>query len=93
MRISADSLPDGLTDEARHDRYHRQTLITWWDQARVARTRILVVGAGALGNEILKLLALIGSGDTLVYDPDLIERSNLSRSVLFRQADEGLTKA
>jgi molybdopterin/thiamine biosynthesis adenylyltransferase len=59
----------------------------------VARTRILVVGAGALGNEILKLLALIGSGDTLVYDPDLIERSNLSRSVLFRQADEGLTKA
>jgi molybdopterin/thiamine biosynthesis adenylyltransferase len=69
VRISADSLPDGLPDEARHDRYHRQTLITWWDQARVARTRMLVVGAGALGNEILKLLALIGCGDTLVFDP------------------------
>ncbi|MBK9030860.1 MAG: ThiF family adenylyltransferase [Myxococcales bacterium] len=89
MRISADA----LADQARNDRYHRQTLITWWDQARVARTRILVVGAGALGNEILKLLALIGSGDTLVYDPDLIERSNLSRSVLFRAADEGQPKA
>jgi adenylyltransferase/sulfurtransferase len=75
------------------DRYHRQTLIEWWDQALVARTRILVVGAGALGNEILKLLALIGSGDTLVFDPDRIERSNLSRSVLFRQSDEGALKA
>ena len=89
MRISAESLTDGVG----HDRYHRQTLIAWWDQARVARTRILVVGAGALGNEILKLLALIGSGDTLVYDPDRIERSNLSRSVLFRQSDEGQAKA
>lgn len=89
MRIDAGS----LADRAREDRYHRQTLIPWWDQARVARTRILVIGAGALGNEILKLLALIGSGWTLVYDPDRIERSNLSRSVLFRQADEGQGKA
>jgi len=89
VRITADA----LVDEARGDRYHRQTLIAWWDQKRVARTRILVVGAGALGNEILKLLALIGSGYTLVFDPDRIERSNLSRSILFRQRDEGSTKA
>jgi molybdopterin/thiamine biosynthesis adenylyltransferase len=79
--------------EVREDRYHRQTLIDWWDQSRVRGARILVIGAGALGNEILKLLALIGSGWTLVYDPDRIERSNLSRSVLFRQADEGQHKA
>jgi len=79
--------------DVREDRYHRQTLIEWWDQQRVAGTRILVVGAGALGNEILKLLALIGSGWTLVYDPDRIERSNLSRSVLFRESDEGEYKA
>jgi sulfur-carrier protein adenylyltransferase/sulfurtransferase len=75
------------------DRYARQSLIDWWDQRRVRDTRILVVGAGALGNEILKLLALIGAGWTLVYDPDRIERSNLSRSVLFREADEGQPKA
>jgi molybdopterin/thiamine biosynthesis adenylyltransferase len=75
------------------DRYHRQSLIEWWDQKRVNTTRILVIGAGALGNEILKLLALIGSGSTLVYDPDRIERSNLSRSVLFRKSDEGSYKA
>lgn len=89
MRIS-DEL---LADAAKDDRYHRQALIPWWDQARVARTRVLVIGAGALGNEILKLLALIGCGDTLVFDPDTIERSNLSRTVLFRQADEGQPKA
>jgi molybdopterin/thiamine biosynthesis adenylyltransferase len=75
------------------DRYHRQTLIAWWDQRRVAAARVLVVGAGALGNEILKLLALTGVGRTLVYDPDVIERSNLSRSVLFRDQDEGRAKA
>jgi molybdopterin/thiamine biosynthesis adenylyltransferase len=75
------------------DRYHRQRLITWWDQARIASARVLVVGAGALGNEILKLLALTGVGRCLVFDPDAIERSNLSRSVLFRDTDEGRNKA
>lgn len=91
MSAAAESLAVAI--DATEDRYHRQALISWWDQRRVASTRILVVGAGALGNEILKLLALIGSGWTLVYDPDRIERSNLSRSVLFRQADEGQPKA
>jgi adenylyltransferase/sulfurtransferase len=87
------AIVESVSAELREDRYHRQSLIEWWDQRRVAGTRILVIGAGALGNEILKLLALIGSGSTLVYDPDRIERSNLSRSVLFREADEGAHKA
>lgn len=77
----------------REDRYHRQELIEWWDQQRVRNARILVIGAGALGNEILKLLALVGAGWTLVFDPDRIERSNLSRTVLFREGDEGQFKA
>jgi adenylyltransferase/sulfurtransferase len=77
----------------RNDRYHRQRLIGWWDQQRVASARILVVGAGALGNEVLKSLALTGAGNLLVFDIDRIERSNLSRAVLFREADEGRLKA
>lgn len=74
-------------------RYHRQTLISWWDQERLARARVLVVGAGALGNELLKNLALLGVGTVVVVDLDSVENSNLSRCVLFRESDEGRPKA
>ncbi len=66
------------------DRYGRLRLIPWWRQEKLAAARILVVGAGALGNEVLKNLALLGVGVTYVIDLDLVEPSNLSRSVLFR---------
>jgi adenylyltransferase/sulfurtransferase len=52
-----------------------------------------VIGAGALGNEILKNLALLGLGQALVCDLDQIEQSNLSRSVLFREGDRGRAKS
>jgi len=74
-------------------RFHRQGLIDWWDQDRLSRARVLVVGAGALGNEILKNLALVGVGAVLVADMDTIEHSNLARSVLFRDEDVGADKA
>lgn len=54
---------------------------------------MLVAGAGALGNEALKNLALLGVGRLLVVDFDRIERSNLSRTVLFSDADIGQPKA
>jgi len=74
-------------------RFARFELISWWDQQRLARAKILVIGAGALGNEILKNLALIGAGRVLVADMDRIENSNLSRSVLYRAEDCGQFKA
>lgn len=75
------------------ERFARFQLITWWDQARLRAARVLVVGAGAIGNEVLKNLALLGVGQVLVVDLDTIEGSNLSRSVLFREADRGQPKA
>lgn len=48
---------------------------------------VMVVGCGALGNEVLKNLALFGVGHVVLVDFDKVETSNLSRSVLFRQAD------
>jgi len=76
-----------------NDRFHRFGLISWWDQKKLAAARVLVVGAGALGNEILKNLALLGVGRVFVVDLDRIENSNLSRSVLYRSADNGKPKA
>jgi adenylyltransferase/sulfurtransferase len=75
------------------DRYSRFRLIAWWDQDKLAAARVLVVGAGALGNEVLKNLALLGVGTTHVIDFDRIETSNLTRAVLFRQRDCGRGKA
>jgi adenylyltransferase/sulfurtransferase len=78
---------------AAEGRFHRQQQIAWWDQELLARARVLVIGAGALGNEILKNLALVGVGSVVVADMDQIEHSNLSRSVLFRESDIGGNKA
>jgi molybdopterin-synthase adenylyltransferase len=74
------------------DRYSRLRLISWWRQERLAASRVLVVGAGALGNEVLKNLALVGLGTIEVIDFDVVEPSNLSRSVLFRSDDGGRPK-
>jgi molybdopterin/thiamine biosynthesis adenylyltransferase len=75
------------------DRYGRLRLISWWRQERLQAARVLVVGAGALGNEVLKNLALVGLGTIHVIDLDVVEPSNLSRSVLFRAEDGGRPKA
>src|SRR6516225_7212376 len=86
--LGADSL---VIDD--QDRYSRLRLISWWRQERLRDARVLVVGAGALGNEVLKNLALVGLGTIYVIDLDEVERSNLSRSVLFRSEDGGRAKA
>jgi adenylyltransferase/sulfurtransferase len=74
-------------------RFSRFELISWWDQQRLRAARVLVVGAGALGNEVVKNLALLGVGHLVVADMDRVEISNLSRSTLFREADCGRPKA
>jgi adenylyltransferase/sulfurtransferase len=74
------------------DRYHTFGYISWWQQEVVRNATVLVIGAGALGNEVIKNLALMGIGNILIADFDTIEDSNLSRSVLFRSTDRGRRK-
>lgn len=63
------------------------SLLSWFDLKRTNEAKVLVAGAGALGNEVLKNLALFGVGNIVIIDFDTIEYSNLSRSVLFRPED------
>lgn len=62
-------------------------MISWWKTDAVRQAKIMVVGSGALGNEVLKNLALLNVGNILIVDFDIIEYSNLSRSILFRESD------
>lgn len=87
----ADVIRVDLTRE--EDRFSRFHLISWWDQEKLSSANVLVIGAGALGNEIIKNLALLGVANVLIADFDRIENSNLSRSILFRAADNGSRKA
>ena len=89
--LSPSPVEDAATDP--DDRYARQRLLPWWDQDRLARARVVVAGAGAIGNEVLKLLALVGVGEIVVVDFDTVSPSNLSRTVLFRAGDVGQPKA
>lgn len=63
------------------------TLLSWFKQDKVRNAKVLVVGAGALGNEVIKNLTLFGVGTIFVCDFDRIELTNLTRSVLFRERD------
>ena len=61
--------------------------LSWWKRQKVSDARVMVVGCGALGNEVLKNLALFGVGHLVLVDYDRVEHSNLTRSVLFTSED------
>lgn len=75
------------------DRLGTFEFISWWDREKVQNAKVMVIGAGALGNEVIKNLALMGIGHIFIVDFDKIEAANLSRSVLFRAADNNRSKA
>jgi molybdopterin/thiamine biosynthesis adenylyltransferase/DNA-binding transcriptional regulator YhcF (GntR family) len=75
------------------DRLGTFEFISWWDREKVQNANVLVIGAGALGNEVIKNLSLMGIGNLFIVDFDKIEAANLSRSVLFREADNSRSKA
>ena len=50
-------------------------------QDRVSAAHVMVVGCGALGNEVLKNLVLMGVTHIVAIDFDVVEMGNLPRSV------------
>jgi molybdopterin-synthase adenylyltransferase len=94
--VAITSLPTcNLTEmlKTKDDRFARHRLISGFSQDRLSALRIAVVGAGAVGNEILKNCLLMGVGSVDVFDFDTTEISNLTRSVFLRAADVGINKA
>lgn len=75
------------------DDFDRQKRIPGWDQETLKNANVLLVGAGALGNEVCKNLAQCGTGNITVIDPDVIERTNLNRCVYFSREDLNEPKA
>jgi molybdopterin/thiamine biosynthesis adenylyltransferase len=69
------------------DRYDRARRVVWLDMDAVFRSGVLVVGAGALGNEVAKNLALSGFRRVTVVDHDEVSTSNLARCLFFSKAD------
>ena len=105
IRVAPSDSPDGprrlpvnpekpiIIPNLKKDRQGTFQFISWWEREKVENAKIMVVGAGALGNEVIKNLALMGIGNIFIVDFDEIELANLSRSVLFRETDTGRKKA
>ncbi len=62
-------------------------MISSFKQENISSAHIMVVGCGALGNEVLKNLVLSGVGHITIVDFDLVEPDNLFHSILFSQED------
>jgi molybdopterin/thiamine biosynthesis adenylyltransferase len=80
------------------DRYSRQVLfpgIGRQGQAKLAQSRVAIVGCGATGACVSGLLARAGVGQLVIIDRDYVEPSNLQRQSLFDEADaaESVPKA
>lgn len=60
---------------------------------KIRNSSVVIIGAGALGNELAKNLAFSGVGKLTIIDYDEIENSNLSKTVFFKESDIGKPKA
>jgi molybdopterin/thiamine biosynthesis adenylyltransferase len=70
-------------------------LIVWGSkgQQKIRSATVLLAGAGAIGNEVAKNLAMLGVGRLFFVDRDNVEMSNVSRMVFFEPKDLGRNKA
>lgn len=76
-------------------RYSRQLLmpdVGEGGQEKLLAARVLVVGVGGLGCPVSLYLTAAGVGELVLCDPDVVDKTNLQRQVLYRENDCGLPK-
>jgi molybdopterin-synthase adenylyltransferase len=77
-------------ETAVNDRYSRQVLfrgVGEEGQRKLLTSRVLIVGAGALGAAHAEALCRAGVGRLLIVDRDFVESSNLQRQTMFTESD------
>jgi len=82
-------------DATQLDRYSRHIImeeVGATGQAALLDASVTVVGAGGLGAPVIEYLAAAGVGHLEIVDDDVVERSNLQRQVIHRDADVGVPK-
>lgn len=96
-RWSTEGLPMTPATESANflQRYSRHLLLSdvgIEGQRKLCAARVALIGAGGLGSPAALYLAAAGVGRISVIDDDVVERSNLQRQVLHRDADIGRAK-
>ena len=87
---------DFMLSKEEIQRYKRQVLlpeIGESGQVLLKNSKVLIVGAGGLGNSVSAYLAAAGVGEITIVDHDVIEESNLQRQVMFSKLDIGKSKS
>ena len=87
-----DRIDEGKVEsfEGREGRYSRQVRFTPFGaeaQRALANSKVLIIGAGALGTGIAETLTRCGVGQIVIVDRDYVEWSNLQRQQLYTESD------
>ncbi|MFA1731476.1 molybdopterin-synthase adenylyltransferase MoeB [Xanthomonas campestris] len=84
--------PDEVDFLERYSRHLRLPQVGIDGQQRLARARVLLIGAGGLGSPAAFYLAAAGVGHLRMADDDVVDRSNLQRQILHTEDSVGVAK-
>jgi sulfur-carrier protein adenylyltransferase/sulfurtransferase len=91
----AEAKPASLLDASQMERYSRQIILEEMGvegQARLLRSKVLIIGAGGLGSPTALYLAAAGVGTLGIVDGDRVDLTNLHRQILHATPDLGRPK-
>ncbi|MBM7559412.1 ThiF family adenylyltransferase [Marinitoga litoralis] len=73
------------------DRYSRHISL-YKDFEKLQKSKVLVVGAGGLGSNVLQHLVRLGIGEIYIYDDGVLDMPDLNRQILYTPEDIGKEK-